>query len=47
MEHAKAEAKPLIFVTDGAKEVWWLIQNERTVGPRPVLLRGFIQIASQ
>lgn len=47
MERAKAESKPLIFVTDDAKEDWWLIQNDKTIGPRPELLREFVHIAGQ
>ena len=44
LERAKAEKKPLLFVTDDAKEDWWLIHEERTIGPRPELLREFAKL---
>lgn len=47
IEQAKTEKKPLIFVTDDAKEDWWLLQDDKTVGPRPELLKEFAQEAGQ
>lgn len=32
---------PAIFVTDDAKEDWWQIQGDRTIGPRPELIAEF------
>lgn len=37
IEHAKAERKPLIFVTDDRKEDWWLKRDNKIVSPRPQL----------
>ena len=33
--------KGVIFVTDDAKEDWWLIAGEERIGPRPELLQEF------
>jgi len=33
--------KGVIFVTDDAKEDWWLITGEERIGPRPELLQEF------
>jgi len=38
MDKAKDEEKPIIFVTDDAKEDWWWISQGETVGPRPELV---------
>jgi hypothetical protein len=38
---AKAENRPLLLLTDDAKEDWWQIQAERTIGPRPELRAEF------
>ncbi|HEU5381505.1 MAG TPA: PIN-like domain-containing protein [Ktedonobacteraceae bacterium] len=37
IDYAKAQHKPLIFVTDDVKEDWWLKHEGRTIGPRPEL----------
>jgi hypothetical protein len=41
LEIAKVEKKPAILITDDTKEDWWLIQGDRTVGPRPELISEF------
>jgi hypothetical protein len=38
VEKAKEIKKPVIFVTDDAKEDWWWISHGRTIGPRPELV---------
>lgn len=38
VDQAKAEKKPIIFVTDDTKGDWWWITQGRTVGPRPELI---------
>jgi len=47
IEKSKADKKSVIFVTDDAKEDWWLIHDERTLGPRPELLKEFAQATGQ
>lgn len=47
IEKCKAEKKPAILVTDDAKEDWWLIHENRTIGPRPELLREFAEATGQ
>ena len=47
IEKSKADKKPMIFVTDDAKEDWWLIHDDRTMGPRPELLKEFAQATGQ
>lgn len=47
IEKSKANKKPVIFITDDAKEDWWLIHEDRTMGPRPELLKEFVQATSQ
>lgn len=38
IEYAKAQRKPIIFVTDDRKEDWWLKEKGQTVSPRPELI---------
>jgi PIN like domain len=38
---AKAENRPLLLLTDDAKEDWWQMQGDRTIGPRPELRAEF------
>jgi hypothetical protein len=37
IEYAKAERKPVIFVTDDRKEDWWVKKGRKIIGPRPEL----------
>ena len=39
MEKAEADQKPIIFVTGEEKEDWWLINEDKIIGPRPELIR--------
>lgn len=47
IEKCKADKKSAILVTDDGKEDWWLIHDDRTIGPRPELLREFQLSAGQ
>jgi hypothetical protein len=47
MDKAKAEQKPMIFVTDDAKEDWWLRHKGQTLMPRPELRREFFETTGQ
>ncbi len=47
IEKCKADKRSAILVTDDAKEDWWLIQDDRTIGPRPELLKEFFQATGQ
>jgi hypothetical protein len=38
---AKSEKRPIIFVSDDAKEDWWWIHKGRKLGPRPELIEEF------
>ncbi len=39
IDYAKAQKKPLIFVTDDGKEDWWLRHEGKTIGPRRELIQ--------
>ena len=47
MERAKSEARPMIFVTDDAKEDWWQVVGGRTIGARPELRQEFWEQTGQ
>jgi len=38
---AKTEKRPIIFISDDAKEDWWWIHKGRKLGPRPELVEEF------
>ena len=38
MAKAKAEGRPVIFISDDVKEDWWWIHKGRKLGPRPELV---------
>lgn len=42
LDYAKNEERPIIFITDDAKEDWWRIEHGEKLGPRPELIREFI-----
>lgn len=44
IEYTSKEKKPLIFVTHDQKEDWWYIVNNKTIGPRPELIREFYDV---
>jgi DNA repair exonuclease SbcCD ATPase subunit len=41
IEKAKVEMRPVIFISDDAKEDWWWIHKGRKLGPRPELIEEF------
>jgi PIN like domain len=38
---AKSDKRPIIFISDDAKEDWWWIHKGRKLGPRPELIEEF------
>ena len=44
---AKEATSPTILVTDDAKNDWWQILSERTIGPRPELVAEFKAVVGQ
>jgi hypothetical protein len=44
---AKADKRPIIFISDDAKEDWWWIHKGRKLGPRPELIEEFKAESSQ
>lgn len=46
IEHAKTEAKDIIFVTDDKKEDWWEEYKGNLIGPRRELIREFCECAN-
>jgi hypothetical protein len=47
IEKAKADQKPIIFVTDDGKSDWWYIHHGRKLGPHPDLVEEFLAITGQ
>jgi PIN like domain/SWIB/MDM2 domain len=47
IDKAKADKKPLIFITDDQKDDWWVEQSGRTIGPRPELIEEFLTETEQ
>lgn len=47
IQKARADNKPLIFITDDQKDDWWQEQSGRTIGPRPELREEFLKESSQ
>lgn len=41
ISRAQAEKRPVIFISDDAKEDWWWIHRGRKLGPRPELIEEF------
>ena len=44
---AKEEARPVIFISDDAKEDWWWIHRGKKLGPRPELIQEFKECTDQ
>lgn len=42
MDYAKAQQKPIILVIDDRKKDWWREISGKTIGPRPELIREFL-----
>jgi len=47
LDRAKETKRPIIFVTDDAKEDWWLTSQGLTYGPRPELRQEMWTVAQQ
>lgn len=47
MTKAKSEGRPVIFVSDDAKEDWWWLHRGRKIGPRPELVEEFLTESGQ
>lgn len=47
IEKAKAEKRPIIFVTDDGKSDWWHIHRGRKIGPHPALIEEFLATTEQ
>lgn len=47
LEKAKADKRPIVFITDDAKEDWWYIHDDKTYGPRTELIREFVADTKQ
>ena len=47
IEKAKADKRPLIFVTDDGKSDWWYIHHGKKIGPHPELVEEFLTDAGQ
>lgn len=47
MEKAKATARPVVFISDDAKEDWWWIHRGQKRGPRPELVEEFLTHSNQ
>lgn len=41
IDKAKADKRPIIFVTDDGKSDWWHIHRGRKIGPHPALIEEF------
>lgn len=47
MEKARADEKPIIFISDDVKEDWWWLHRGRKLGPRPELVEEFKAVSGQ
>lgn len=47
MEFAKTQGRGVILVIDDFKPDWWLIEKERTVGPRPEIVAEFNSVVGK
>lgn len=47
IEKAKADKRPVIFVTDDGKSDWWYIHRGRKMGPHPALIEEFLATTGQ
>lgn len=47
IEKAKADERPIIFVTDDGKSDWWHIHRGRKMGPHPALVEEFLATTGQ
>ncbi|SRR6266566_2336559 len=47
IEKAKADKRPIIFITDDAKSDWWHSHHGKKLGPHPYLVEEFLAATSQ
>lgn len=47
IEKAKADKRPIIFVTDDGKSDWWHIRHGKKIGPHPFLIEEFLAATGQ
>ena len=47
LEKAKADQRPMIFVTDDGKSDWWHSHHGKKLGPHPALIEEFLGITGQ
>ena len=47
MDKAKADNRPIIFVTDDGKSDWWHIHHGKKLGPHPYLVEEFLAVTGQ
>lgn len=47
IEKAKADKRPIIFVTDDGKSDWWHIHRGKKMGPHPALIEEFLATTGQ
>jgi hypothetical protein len=47
IEKAKADKRPIIFVTDDGKSDWWYIHRGKKMGPHPALIEEFLAMTEQ
>lgn len=47
IEKAKADKRPIIFVTDDGKSDWWHIHRGKKIGPHPSLVEEFLATTGQ
>jgi hypothetical protein len=47
IDKAKAEKRPIIFVTDDGKSDWWYIHHGKKIGPHPFLIEEFVEATGE
>lgn len=47
IDKAKQEQRPVVFISDDAKEDWWWIHRGKKLGPRPELVQEFSECTGQ
>jgi hypothetical protein len=47
IDKAKADQKPVVFISDDVKEDWWHVHRGQKLGPRPELLEEFRTLTGQ
>ncbi|WP_282178748.1 PIN domain-containing protein [Maribacter stanieri] len=47
IDFSLSKKRDIIFITEDKKEDWWLISKGKTIGPRPELLKEFLNLTKQ